>query len=152
MMPRDEPLFRAQRLQCIRHGGYSGAFRIPPVQNIWFNVFQGFGAIPTRLNRAIIWQTNGLANPENLEVRLTLDGIVYTGALALCASGTVYSVYSLPTIANRLNLGGSATPVEIMLYEGIDALASLYEIRQTSAVGAGAQLYGYMSWGYIDYV
>lgn len=80
-------------------------------------------------------QTTG----ENLEVRITLDGVVWGPSAQACVAGTVYHI-SMSRLGNVLFLafnvaGGVEASVD--MFTGVHCLNGFVEVRKVTANGAG---------------
>lgn len=109
--------------------------RIPPVQNTWYtvlNVASG-GCKPQWIR---LFQTNDEAAAKNLDVEITVDGVLMVNSVAAAAKGFyyVYPVYwnqilvSAVGVATPFNLEGHAVRVR---YRITSALGTNEEIQCT---------------------
>ena len=77
MHPQDQPLmFSAER----RHIRYIRGFQNPPVLNQWYNLFDYTGGVT--IDTAYMFQTNGGAAVQNVEVRLIIDDTTFNTVFA----------------------------------------------------------------------
>ena len=111
----------------------------PPVDDLWYDVFDPDIASDLRGLFLTVRQSNGGASDEDLDVRVTADGTVYQGSFT-ATSGVVYYMY-LDTY-NQLNIVDDTVIREMKYMEPWYAQTMRIRIRQTSAVGAGATLRG----------
>lgn len=107
-----------------------------PVQNTWYTVMD------TTPNVRLYIITLRVADTgEDLELRITVDGEVYTAVVAAVA-GTTYYCYI--GAGNWMNYAG--THINVMGYDSLVARSAKIEFRKTSAAGAGT-ITSMVEWG-----
>lgn len=111
---------------------------LPPVLNLWYEIFH---AQDVRLLWCSLKQWNDEVAAKNLEIRWTVDGIVYFCSQS-AVNNTYYYIYRHPDAST----GGTAgiEPINIMFNAGyyIDKRGQDFkvEVRITSALGTNQRL------------
>lgn len=77
-----------------------------PVSTTWYTVLDATMAILDRITCFITW---AVTQPTPLEVRVTIDGVVYVGAVANPISGSVYEIRRLSYDATGLVIIATST-------------------------------------------
>ena len=103
-----------------------------PVQNTWYLIIDARNIFVYLLDVAII--TTG----ETLDVRLTIDGTVYTLTGLAATAGTVYRTYFTHNDTGR-TLASAAAGTQLLMgtYQGLWARQFKAEIRKTTVAGTG---------------
>jgi len=110
----------------------------PPVLNQWYEIFHAYDV---RLLWCILYQTNVEAAAKNLEMRWTIDGTVYFGAIA-AADSTVYWGFrdSVPSAGGTAGLGILGAILNSAYFIDKRGQDFKVEVRITSALGTNQTL------------
>ena len=109
----------------------------PPVQNTWYTALDANGGLRIRILG--VRQINDEAAAKNIEFRMTIDGVSIDASVRLQTSPTWY-YWTLGPGVERVS--GGTFIVMAQLYEAIECLDALIEIRMTSAPGTNQFLDG----------
>lgn len=102
-----------------------------PVQNTWYTILS-----EQKNCRLIGFGASVAVADETLEIRLTVDGVVFSTVALACTAGTVYYGYlSQNNVAQICGL--SATEYTSFKTFIIEGRTVKLEIRKTTALGAG---------------
>lgn len=108
----------------------------PPVVNTWYELLN---VVDVMAQYFVIRQINDETVAKNYEARVTADGVVMLGTLAL-NNNTWYYVRKLPYQDTPLNITADATLMKSAT--ALFAHALLLELRQTGALGTNQNLDG----------
>jgi len=125
-----EAIFRmrfGERPVIPQHQDEGVLHQAAPVQNTWYTAFTGSNV------KLIIIMIRVQTTGETLEVRFTVDGQVLTGTIAAVAN-TWYYVF-VGGVEDALEI--STTAKNVAMNESLEARTVKFEIRKTTAAGAG---------------
>ena len=113
---------------------------VPPVLNQWYTILDAYDV---RLLQVRVQQTNTEAAAKDLEVRWTIDGVVYFCTFTP-ASGTNVHVYRTiaPSAGGTNGLWNSATGYLAHYYTDLRGQHVKIEFRITAALGTNQTLLG----------
>jgi hypothetical protein len=103
-----------------------------PVQNTWYTILN---TTPKVNLQAISFQV--LVANEDIEVRVTIDGLAYVAQRAPATFGTRYWVYLVGAVAVALYLGTDTNTYNAAHLANWEGRSVKVEIRKITANGAG---------------
>jgi len=127
--------------ESIEHQAAAVLTQAPPISGTWYIILDT--VLKARLYWIWIRQNNDDTTARDIEVRITIDGEVFVGAVAL-ANNTPNYAY-MEGLPNGVDFG--AALFMVCRYDAAEGKSCMVEMRTTSVVGTNLALHGRVVYG-----